>query len=140
MDAWIELGGVSSGVDAASWGTFETEIFAIRDDGELANRYWDGTSWHAWDAMGGPFVGTPAASAKHADRIDVFAVATNGEVRRRWWDGREWVPWRPLDGGPTDALDVACTWIGDRLDVFVRTASGALWYAALAEGAEPPAR
>jgi hypothetical protein len=48
-------------------GTHETEIFAVLDDAELGNRYWDGESWHDWDRMGGPFRGTPAASARHGE-------------------------------------------------------------------------
>ena len=76
-------GAVATGAAAASWGTYETEIFAVLDDAELGNRYWDGESWHDWDRMGGPFRGTPAASAKHADRIDVFAITPEGEVRHR---------------------------------------------------------
>ena len=42
------------------------------------------------------------------------------------------MPWQGVVGVPAGATDVACTWIGERLDLFVRTASGSLWYADLA--------
>jgi sialidase-1 len=68
-------------------------VFAIFDDGELYNRYWDGTYWHAWESLGGELTGTPAASSWSADRIDVFAPGRDGRVWQRWWDGTRWVDW-----------------------------------------------
>jgi hypothetical protein len=53
MDRIDLEGTLASGAAAASWGTFETQIFAIGDDGQLANRYWDGEAWHAWEPWEG---------------------------------------------------------------------------------------
>ncbi len=118
--AWEALGDdVASAAAAASWGTFETQIFARKDDGEIWNRYWDGERWHEWESLGGTFRGAPAASARDANRIDVFAIGADGVVRHRWWNGSEWVPWEDVDGAPAGAEAVTCSWIGDRLDVFV---------------------
>ena len=54
-------------------GADKSEVFAIFDDGQLWDRYWDGTSWHDWESLGGELTGTPAASSWGDDRIDVFA-------------------------------------------------------------------
>jgi len=75
------------------------EVFAILDDGELWNRYWDGAGWHAWESLGGELeVGvTPAASSWGADRLDVFARGRDRATWHRWWDGTRWVPWERLE-------------------------------------------
>ena len=75
-------------------------------------------------------MGQPAAAARDADRIDVFAFGADGRLRHRWWDGREWVQWEIVaDAPPGDA--VSCAWTGERLDVFVATTGGRVWYRAL---------
>ena len=79
-----------------AWGVDELQVFAIFDDGQLWNRYWDGTSWHDWESLGGELTGTPAASSWSADRIDVFAPGRDGRVWHRWWDGTRWVDWEQL--------------------------------------------
>lgn len=116
---WIPLGGaLDGGVAVASWGTVESEIFAVHDDGQVRNRYWDGASWHAWESLGGAFTGTPAAAARDADRIDVLAIGRDGLLHQRWWNGTRWVEWRPVAGAPTGAAHVSCSWVGDELRVF----------------------
>jgi hypothetical protein len=129
---WTTLGDdVTSVAAAASWGDFETQIFALKADGQVWNRYWDGQSWHPWESLGGEFSGGPAASARGPDRIDVFAVGTDGVLRHRWWNGSEWVPWEDVEGAPSRAAAIDCSWVGDRLDLFVQSADGHLSYVAL---------
>ncbi|HEX4743238.1 MAG TPA: hypothetical protein VFW12_01050 [Candidatus Limnocylindria bacterium] len=122
------LGGpVAAGVAVASWGTFESEVFAVLEDGQVWNRYWDGASWHDWKPMGGTFTGTPAASARDADRIDVLAIGVDGVLRHRWWDGAVWVPWRELEGASSDAATVSCSWVGGELRIFIVDAAAMVW-------------
>ncbi len=118
---WVSLGGaLAGGAAVASWGTFESEIFGVdAPTGIVVNRYWDGESWHAWEPLGGEFIGTPAAAARDAGRIDVLAIDRDGIVRQRWWDGTEWVPWQEVPGAPAGAIAVSCSWIGGELRVFV---------------------
>lgn len=125
---WRPLGGtLAGGAAVASWGTFESEIFAVHDDGQVWNRYWDGASWHDWKPMGGSFSGTPAAAARDAARIDVLAIGSDGAVAHRWWDGTAWVPWRALAGAPGGALAVSCSWVGHELRIFVVDRDRAVW-------------
>jgi hypothetical protein len=132
-DGWTTLRGRLASVPAAaSWGTHETQVFAIHEDGQLYDRYWDGESWHDWKPHGGSFAAGPAAAARDADRIDVFAIGRDGRLMHRWWDGRQWVSWRAVDGAPHGATAVGCSWAAGRLDVFLR-ADGELWYRAMSD-------
>jgi len=118
---------LASNAAVASWGGEEIQVFAIRDDAVVANRYWDGTRWHEWESLGGPFTGQPAAAARDADRIDVLAIGADGVLRHRWWDGTSWVPWQPVPGAPSAARGVSAAWSGSggHLDVCVVDAAGA---------------
>ena len=91
------LGGTLASPPAVTaWAVDQLQVFAIQDDRELWNRYWDGTSWHPWESLGGDLTGTPAASSWGADRIDVFAPGRDGALWHRWWDGTRWVDWEQL--------------------------------------------
>ena len=83
-----------------AWAVDELQVFAVFPDGELWNRYWDGTSWHGWESLGGeldPARGA-AASSWSADRIDVWATGRDGRTWHRFWDGARWVDWEQLEG------------------------------------------
>lgn len=100
--AWAEaesLGGTLASAPAVTaWAVDEMEVFAVMPDGELWDRYWDGTSWHAWESLGGELdpSATPAASSWGPDRLDVFARGVDGRTWHRWWDGSRWVPWEQI--------------------------------------------
>ena len=77
-----------------SWGVGQMEVFAVFPDGQLWDRYWDGSDWHAWESLGGELAleATPACSSWGPERLDVFAQGTMA-VWHRWWDGTRWVDW-----------------------------------------------
>ena len=101
---WSEpdnLGGRLASVPAVTaWGDEPMEVFAIFDDGQLWDRYWDGTTWHPWESLAGELDpgSTPAAAAAGPDRLDVLARGRDGRTWQRGWDGTRWVPWQALDG------------------------------------------
>ena len=101
---WLEpesLGGsLASPPAVTAWAVDRMEVFAVFDDGELWDRYWDGESWHAWESLGGSLAlgSAPAASSWGADRLDVFAAGVDGLTWHRWWDGTRWVEWERLPG------------------------------------------
>jgi hypothetical protein len=76
------------------------EVFALFDDGELWDRYWDGAAWHEWESLGGSLTGQPAASSWGADRLDVWAPGRDGGIWHRFWDGTQWVDWEQLPATP----------------------------------------
>lgn len=130
--AWEDLGGqLRSTAATASWGDHEVQVFAIHDDGEVWNRYWDGERWHDWESLGGSFTGQPAAAARNDSQIDVFAVGADGVLRHRWWDGFRWVDWEDVEGAPHDGSAVSCTWVGNRLKVLVTGPDGRLWHTSI---------
>jgi len=95
-----DLGGRLASVPAVTaWDDEPMEIFAIFDDGQLWDRYWDGTNWHAWESLGGELAlgSTPAAAAAGPDRLDVMAIGRDGRAWQRWWDGSRWVAWQVAD-------------------------------------------
>jgi hypothetical protein len=94
------LGGRLASVPAVTaWDDEPMEVFAIFDDGQLWDRYWDGTKWHAWESLGGELAvgSTPAAAAAGSDRLEVMAIGRDGQTWQRWWDGTRWVPWQVAD-------------------------------------------
>ncbi len=101
--AWsdpLDLGGRLASLPAVTaWGDEPMEVFAIFDDGQLWDRYWDGTNWHPWESLGGDLLAssTPAAAASGPDRLDVLALGRDGQTWQRWWDGNEWVAWRIVE-------------------------------------------
>lgn len=99
-DGWTadeSLGGqLASGPAVTAWAVGEMEVFAIFDDGELWDRYFDGSSWHPWESLGGALTGQPAASSWGPDRLDVFAPGRDGRTWHRWWNGSHWVDWEQL--------------------------------------------
>ena len=101
-DGWAadeSLGGrLASGPAVTAWAGDQMEVFAIFDDGELWDRYWDGTAWHPWESLGGSLTGQPAASSWGPDRLDVFAPGRDGRTWHRFWDGSRWVEWEQLTG------------------------------------------
>ncbi|HEX6207506.1 MAG TPA: hypothetical protein VF058_04020 [Actinomycetota bacterium] len=129
---WEDLGGQLTSVAAvAAWGDGEVQVFAVHDDGEVWNRYWDGRRWHDWESLGGSFTGHPAAAARDASQIDVFAVGADGVLRHRWWDGVRWVDWEEVEGAPHDGSAVSCAWVGHRLYLLVTGPDGRLWQTTL---------
>jgi hypothetical protein len=74
------------------------EVFAVFPDGQLWDRYWDGSDWHAWESLGGELAteSTPTCSSWGPERLDVFAQGIDGLVWHRWWDGTGWVDWERL--------------------------------------------
>jgi hypothetical protein len=95
MEAESLGGQLASPPTVVTWAEGEMEVFAIFDDGELWNRYWDRTYWHDWESLGGELDpgSTPASSSWGRDRLDVFGRGIDGQTWHRWWDGSRWVPW-----------------------------------------------
>src|SRR5450432_239512 len=73
----LDLGGRLASLPAVTaWGDEPMEVFAIFDDGQLWDRYWDGSSWRPWGSLGGGLQtgSMPAAAALGPDRLDVLAL------------------------------------------------------------------
>ena len=115
---WESQGGrLTSGPDAASWGSGRLDLFGRGTDNALWHKAWDGSGWTPWEQLGGHLTSDPTAVSWGPNRIDVFGRGTDNGLWHRAWDGSAWTPWEPLGGVLTSGPDVA-SWGGGRLDVF----------------------
>jgi hypothetical protein len=48
---------------ATAWAPDQLEVFAVFDDGELWDRFWDGETWHPWESLGGKLALGPSPAA-----------------------------------------------------------------------------
>jgi hypothetical protein len=85
--------GAGRGLAACSWG--QERVFPDR---ALWNRYWDDSSWHPWESLGGSLdpSSVPAAASWGPDGLSVITRGTDGATWHRWWDGSRWVAWERL--------------------------------------------
>ena len=91
MNGIESLGGrLASAPAVTSWAENEMQAFAIWDDGQLWDIYWDGAAWHEWHPHGGELTGSPAACSWGPNRIVVFARAADGQLVHAAWDGERW--------------------------------------------------
>ncbi len=74
------------------------EVFAIFPDGAPRDCHWDGTSWHAWESLGGSLKSSavPVTASWGPGRLSVIACGIDGATWQRWWHGSRWVEWELL--------------------------------------------
>jgi hypothetical protein len=115
-------------------------LFVRGLDGNLWERYWDGTGW-TWNNTGKAVAGDPIAVIRgdaegvEADdlRINLFVRGADGKLWERYWNGAAW-SWNDtgravshdpvaLMRGSTGSPDAA----GVRINLFVRGVDGRLW-------------
>ena len=131
---WDDLGGgLYSSPAASSRGPNRLDVFVRGEllpggQGELYHKWWDGSSWHDWEYLGGWIAGgsSPAAVSWGPNRIDVFyADGKDDSLAHQWWDGSTW----SFDdlGGTVTAGPGVSSWGPGRLDIFVRATNGVLY-------------
>ena len=125
-NGWEDLGAsITSAPAVTAWSPDRLDVFAARNDGQLAHRTWDGAHWSHWESLGGFFKGGPAAVSRQFERIDVFVRDKNDHILHRLWDGGAWHDWQDLGGGFTSAPAVA-SMRPNRLDLFAAGSDGTL--------------
>lgn len=123
------LGGtLTSGPDAASWGSSRLDAFARGTDNSLFHRSWAGSGWSSWESLGGVITADPGVVSWGSNRIDVFVRGSDNAMYHKVWNGA-WNGWEAFGGGLAGGPDVA-SWSSDRLDVFVRGTDNQLWHKA----------
>jgi len=73
-------------------------VFVVGSDGNLYDKYYDGTQW-VWEAQGAPpgAAGTKAINSPGVvfqptlNRIQVFVVGSDGKLYDKYYDGTQWV-------------------------------------------------
>ncbi|KAL8852604.1 MAG: hypothetical protein Q9221_002484 [Calogaya cf. arnoldii] len=110
---WSELepfgGDVFIGPRVVSWGENHMAIFFLDDEGEVNQRYWDGSQWSSeWDTFTNPKgyrFDTLSVSSWGKGRIDVWAAERTSGLYHLYWDGYQWSEWESLSGPDDEPID-----------------------------------
>ncbi|KAL8749433.1 MAG: hypothetical protein Q9184_006811 [Pyrenodesmia sp. 2 TL-2023] len=126
---WSELelfgGDVMIGPRVVSWGENHMAVFFLDPNGEVNQRYWDGSQWSSeWVTFTNPkeyHFDTLTVSSWGKGRLDVWAAERTSGLWHLYWDGSQWSEWECLSGSddePVDHVDVA-SWSANHFDVVV---------------------
>jgi hypothetical protein len=79
---------------AISWGGSHIALFARATTNEIIQRTWNGSSWSAWQSIGGSGITTsrPAVSSWGVGELDVLATGSNGIYHTQYQNG-SWSKW-----------------------------------------------
>jgi hypothetical protein len=126
-------------LDNIAPGDVRIHVFVRGADGNLKERFWDGTAWY-WLDTGMAVAGDPVTLIRgningttgHDIRVNVWVRGADGQLKERYWDGSSW-GWydtgRAVSGDPVlqvrgNIYDITATDI--RAHLFVRGANGTL--------------
>lgn len=121
---------------AAAAAVDNLDVFVRGDDNALWWRHYDGSSWTAWESLGGALTSSPAAIAGSTSGTGATIVCvrgTDGAIWARFSSGGTWINWEPLGGqlydGTTAAPYIAVDTSGNgQVGVFATGTDQALWH------------
>jgi len=138
-------------------------VFTRGAPGDLLLKWWNGSSWSAFESLGAPrepdslypavgvlvpLSSAPVACGGGSTRLDVFARGPRGDLLHKLWDGKTWSAFESLGMArsassdawiPFTGASLACAWEKYRLDVFARALDGRLYTASLSGSWDDPA-
>lgn len=127
---------IYSGLGVASWSISRIDIFALGQDGQMWQYYFDSNfgGWtNQWYGFGGNFTNiAPTVISWGQNRYDVFAVNQNGTLAYKYFEGA----WSPSQnsgsfydlGGYLTSRPFAITTGAGQMDVFARGGDAGLWH------------
>ena len=110
--AAVANGAVASAPAAVSWGGSRIDVFARGTNGHLLHASTSGTTFTAWQDMGGTISSAPAVTSSGTGRLDVVARGSGDAMYHRRYDGTRWSPWRSLGGPVMSAASLRVTGSG----------------------------
>ena len=119
-----------------AWGTGRLDVFGRSTEGELAHKYYDGSSWQPeggskLELLGGRFASSFAAISKAEGRLDIVGIDTSGKLLHLYYDGTKWSNWEDLQAPELLSTPTVTTWGKGRLDIYgVSLAKGELHHLA----------
>lgn len=124
---WSELvpfgGDVHIGPRVVSWGDNHMAVFFLDHEGEVNQRYWDGSQWSSeWVTFTNPkeyHFDTLTVSSWGENRLDVWAAERTSGLWHLYWDGSHWAEWECLSGSddaPIDHVGVT-SWSANHFDI-----------------------
>jgi hypothetical protein len=130
-------GGCTSSEGTASGDAYNLWMFCRGVDGAIWGRRWNGSSWLAWQSLGGTFQSGPAVteyiqSPWILSHINVEALGWDGAVWHNYYDENNstWSGWTSLgapSGGCTSAPSTDYR-VSNELYALCRGADGNVWY------------
>ncbi|MGH8080274.1 MAG: N,N-dimethylformamidase beta subunit family domain-containing protein, partial [Lysobacter sp.] len=137
---WTHLGApagrsLTSNPTAVSRDGISTDVF-VRTSNGSDSQIWrlshDGSTWGAWQSLGGGFKSGPAVSSWDAQQMIVFAIGLDDALWNNQWIGGSWSGWVSLAApGAVPAListPAAISRSSRSVDVFALGADKAIWY------------
>jgi hypothetical protein len=104
-------------------------------DGAIYHATRRGTTWSAWENLGGGTLGTPAVAPWPGGKIAIFVRATNNGMYVKYGNTGSWTGWYGMARATLSSPTVASGYRAGRLDVFVAGTAGGLFQRAFANGA-----
>lgn len=127
-------GVLASGPAVSSRGPGRLDLFVRGTDGQVYERFYDGTWNNAWLPQGAPpdgvsVVGEPASASGDTMRVDLFVRGTDNELWTKWYDGTRWTAWaRPVSFPAVLTSSPAAVSGGpQQVVVFARGADANMW-------------
>jgi Pro-kumamolisin, activation domain/Repeat of unknown function (DUF346) len=114
-------------ISATSWAANRLDVFVKGTDNALYHKSWNGSSWAAYENLGGILTSAPKAVSWGPNRLDVFVKGTDNALYHKSWNGTAWGGWESL-GGILDSAPNAVSWGPNRLDVFCKGTNNALFH------------
>jgi hypothetical protein len=119
-----DLGGVTRGTPASTYGDGRYDVFAVSPYGNLYQKtYYPGGPWGRWHRVASGFAAGVSA-VRAGDRYHVFGRDAAGHLRQAIWNGQAWHVQR-LDG--VFRGTPASTYRDGRYDVFAVSPGGHLY-------------
>jgi hypothetical protein len=118
--------GGNHSIATVAWGPNRLDSFFRGTDAALWHKWWDGSSWHGPESLGGVLYSDPAVVSWASGRLDIFAQGSDTALWHLWFDGG-WGSWESL-GGSIVGAPSAVSWGPGRLDIFVRGTDQQLWH------------
>jgi len=107
------------------------DVFAKGTNNALWHTHWDGTTWSAWESLGGVLTSAPAATSNGAGNVSVFVRGSDSALwmKASTDGGNTWSGWQGLGGQiPAGTAPAVCSWGAGRIDLLVQGTDGQLWW------------
>ena len=135
--SWHSLSGQlasGTGPAACAQNANSLDVFVQGTGNALWHKSLQGSTWSAWESLGGNLTSSPAATSPSNGVIDVFARGTDGALwsKNTTNGGTSWTSWHSLSGQLASGTGpAACAQNANSLDVFVQGTGNALWHKSL---------
>jgi glucose/arabinose dehydrogenase len=127
---WSEIpnGGLSPNGPAAVVTSDNVVHLVVRGtDGAVWHSTRTGTTWSAWESLGGRIHGTPSVVARPGGDLAVAGRGLDDGIWLNYGNTGSWTGWSTVGGRTFSSPALMSGVLGNRLDLFVPGTAGGLW-------------